>query len=44
MDVSSSRPMPSWREERTVAAMRAVVFAYENGIVEPGKVIPPQDG
>jgi DNA-binding NarL/FixJ family response regulator len=24
--------------------VQAVVFAYENGIVEPGKVIPPQDG
>jgi DNA-binding NarL/FixJ family response regulator len=24
--------------------VQAVVFAYENGIVQPGKVIPPQDG
>ena len=24
--------------------VQAVVFAYETGIVQPGKVIPPQDG
>jgi hypothetical protein len=24
--------------------VQAVVFAYERGIVQPGKVIPPQDG
>ncbi len=24
--------------------VQAVVFAYESGIVQPGKVIPPQDG
>jgi DNA-binding NarL/FixJ family response regulator len=24
--------------------VQAVVFAYESGIVQPGNVIPPQDG